>query len=646
MKRFLLLSLILLSGAFAVSCGGDNPDKGKQPGRYYPSKDPDFNPSAPALAGTVGRIDLSSYWKSPYDCWDEMHALSTLQGIVNRNTATLYFDYISENWQNTDKYWWNMYSKGGGWLSKVSVKTYSTPLDVIKAYKDKVAGVVVYDPAVPSTSDVASSVAGVENLIAIRYNPSPESLYSKVVGGGLLPVKVRLVNEDGSSKFTGSGKIPETERESTGSAKCDAYYWFIDNYIKKAKCNTRWGGYYIDQFWLTCPLNVKGDLHCLTNHDFFVSKKGFFMDLSPWNEVATDDPDQAPGTDLKTLKDLLMAAYETRDPEDIGYVGGFPSWAHKYTDAQGGARDAVATEWEFSRILSQYNCCMDADAINTGAMANASFWQHFPLKDKYPQDWVSRESLKERGLLKEDGSVNLDGGREYYIFYVGDWDSAAWIYQQACAVWDDPQRGSVPLMWAIGPALCLRAPQVMHYFYTTATPNDYFVAADNGAGYLNPGELQTPRASGLPSGIDAWKKHCAKYYEQWGMTVTGFIIDGFSSQMREGLLDAYAEFSPNGIVPQKTTSVIGIHKGMPILRASDILGLSRDEDPVEAGNKLVDQIRQENASTRQRFHICRVVLGLPSWYKTVVETAHEKKPEYILLDAPSFFELLRISKEK
>ena len=605
MKGFLLLSLILLSGAFAVSCGGDNPDKGKQPGRYYPSKDPDFNPSAPALAGTVGRIDLSSYWKSPYDCWDEMHA-----------------------------------------LSKVSVKTYSTPLDVIKAYKDKVAGVVVYDPAVPSTSDVASSVAGVENLIAIRYNPSPESLYSKVVGGGLLPVKVRLVNEDGSSKFTGSGKIPETERESTGSAKCDAYYWFIDNYIKKAKCNTRWGGYYIDQFWLTCPLNVKGDLHCLTNHDFFVSKKGFFMDLSPWNEVATDDPDQAPGTDLKTLKDLLMAAYETRDPEDIGYVGGFPSWAHKYTDAQGGARDAVATEWEFSRILSQYNCCMDADAINTGAMANASFWQHFPLKDKYPQDWVSRESLKERGLLKEDGSVNLDGGREYYIFYVGDWDSAAWIYQQACAVWDDPQRGSVPLMWAIGPALCLRAPQVMHYFYTTATPNDYFVAADNGAGYLNPGELQTPRASGLPSGIDAWKKHCAKYYEQWGMTVTGFIIDGFSSQMREGLLDAYAEFSPNGIVPQKTTSVIGIHKGMPILRASDILGLSRDEDPVEAGNKLVDQIRQENASTRQRFHICRVVLGLPSWYKTVVETAHEKKPEYILLDAPSFFELLRISKEK
>lgn len=611
---------------------------------FGPKEDYSGVPYTPTVADQVGRIDLSSYWSSPLECWDEMHALSTLQGIVNRTTATLYIDYVSENGKNIDKYWWDIYSKPGEWLSGVNVETFNTPLEVITAYKGKVKGVVVYDPAVASTSNVASSVAGIEDLIAIRYNPEAGSLYSKVVKAGLLPVKVWLVNEDGTTKFTGTGTIPGTALPSTGSAKCDAYYWFIENYIKTGKCDTNWAGYYIDQFWLGCPLNVKGDLHCLTNHDFFVSKRGFFFDLCPWGDSVNDEPGQPAGTDLQTMRDLMMAAYQSRDPESICYVGGFPSWAHKYTNAQGGSRDAVATEWEFTRILSQYNACIDADAINNGALANASFWQHFPLKAEYPQPWVTRESLKERGLLKEDGTVNLDEDREYYIFYAGDWDAASWIYQQAFNVWDDPQRGSIPLMWPIGPALSLRSPQVLHYFYTTASANDYFVAADNGAGYLNPGELQEPRQSGLPSGINAWKKHCTKFYKQWGMTVTGFIIDGFSSGMSEEGLDAYASFSPNGIVLQRASTAITLHKGMPVLKANPN-DLNKDNSAVTEAARLAENIRQERESTGQRFHWCRVVLAKPSWYKTVVETLSSSHPNYILLDAPSFFELVRISEE-
>ena len=626
-------TITLLTALLVLSCTVGPKEQ------YSTGKKPDV------VAQQVGRIDLSAYWSSPLDCWDEMHALATLQGIVNRDVASLYIDYVSENGQNVDKYWWNVYSAAGEWLSGVEVKNYSTPLEVIIAYRDKVKGVVVYDPAVASTSNVASSVAGIEDLIAIRYNPARGSLYSEVVKSGMLPVKVWLVGEDGSSIFTGTGTIPDTELPSTGSAKCDAYYWFIEKYIKTGKCDTAWGGYYIDQFWLTCPINVKGDLHCLTNHDFFVSKKGFFFDLCPWGHSVNDDPGQPAGTDLQTLRDLMRAAYDARDPESICYVGGFPSWAHKYTNAQGGTRDAVATEWEFTRILSQYNACIDADAINNGALANASFWQHFPLKDEYPQEWVSRESLKERGLLKEDGSVNLDDDREYYIFYAGDWDAASWIYQQACGFWDDPDRGEVPLMWPFGPALCLRAPQVMHYFYTTATPNDYFVAADNGAGYLNPGELHEPRESGLPSGVNVWKNHCKKYYKQWGMTVTGFIIDGFSSPMSEETMDAYAEFSPNGIVLQRAGSALTIHKGMPVMKASSS-DLNKDNSPAVEAAHLINNIQQERESTGQRFHWSRVVLAKPSWYKSVVEKVGQSKPNYILLDAPSFFELLRIYQEE
>jgi hypothetical protein len=48
---------------------------------------------------------------------------------------------------------------------------------------------------------------------------------------------VWLVNPDGTSKFTGSGLIPNSKRNSTGSAKCDAYLWMKDNYIDKGLCD-------------------------------------------------------------------------------------------------------------------------------------------------------------------------------------------------------------------------------------------------------------------------------------------------------------------------------------------------------------------------------------------------------------------------
>ena len=166
----------------------------------------------------------------------------------------------------------------------------------------------------------AKQIEGPEDLIAIRYNPEAGSLFSKVVKAGLLPVTVWLVNEDGTTKFTGTGTIPGTALPSTGSAKCDAYYWFIENYIKTGKCDTNWAGYYIDQFWLGCPLNVKGDLHCLTNHDFFVSKRGFFFSsavrgesISAWYVMRLTSRPSSHGRTV-AVKRLKKTVFPSRRP--------------------------------------------------------------------------------------------------------------------------------------------------------------------------------------------------------------------------------------------------------------------------------------------------------------------------------------------
>jgi len=570
--------------------------------------------------------------------WDDIHAVSTLQGIVNRDAPNLYINYIIESGIEIDSYWWNKYRQEGKWLCGKDTIVYSNIEDLINTYKSRIKGVVVYDSKVASTSSVASSIAGIEDLIAIRYDNGPNSLYTRLVmNGPRLKVKVRLVKENGASMFNGKGIIPGTSIKSTGSIKNDPYIWFIENYMKKGKCNGQFGAYYIDQKWREAPTSSVRNHHTLTNHDFFVSKKAFFFDLSPWgDEPSTDEPNQPVGTDLKTLKQLLQTAYDLNKGEKMCYIGGFPSWAFKYTDYGnvGGTHSGVPTEWEFSKIIGAYNAFKDADAIGYGALANGSFWTHFPLKEKYPQKWVTKEALKARGYLDKNGEVDFKG-RNFYIFYVGDYDASSWVSQRTPTIWDDKNRGKVPMMWAISPVLEERVPMALAYYRETATPNDYFVAADNGAGYLNPGMLQAPRPiSGLKSGLNVWAKHCKKYYDRWDLSVSGFVIDGSAPGLSEEGLDCYASFSPNGIVPQKVPLTL-LHGEMPVLRADDDVV---EDDPKKAAGHVLRRVKVRPIP----FHWFRNILKTPTWYMNVVEEIKKSDPTVELLDAPTFFELYRI----
>jgi len=567
--------------------------------------------------------------------WDDIHTVATLQGIVNRNEPRLYINYVVESGIEIDAYWWNKYRKKGEWLYGRDTVVIGSIEELVAHFRNDIAGAVVYDPLVAATSNVASAVAGIESLIAIRYDARPQSLYSRLVSGGLqLDVKKWLVGQNGKPLFTGSGMVPEIHRPSGGSIKTDPYIWFIEKYMKTGKCNAQYGAYYIDQKWRDKPRATVPNHHTLTNHDFFVSRKAFFFDLSPWgDEPATDDPSQPTGADLAVLKEFLAEAYRYNRGKKMCYIGGFPAWAFKYTKHAGGKHDDVPTEWEFSRIISAYNAFKDADAIGYGALANASFWQHFPLDKQYPQHWVTHEELKQRGYLTYNGKVDFRG-RDFMIFYVGDYDASSWITQRTPSIWDDPNRGKLPLMWCISPVLQERVPMVMHNFRKTATANDYFAAADNGAGYLMPGMLQAPRdISGLPDGLEAWAKHCKPYYEKWGLTITGFVIDGYAPGLTDKGLDCYASFSPNGIVPQKAPLTL-LHGNMPVLRSDEDI----QQAPAEAALRIVERV----AARPVPFHWFRNILKTPAWYVETVDEIKRLNPGIELLDAPTFFELYRI----
>ncbi|MBN2138675.1 MAG: hypothetical protein JW720_12780 [Sedimentisphaerales bacterium] len=575
--------------------------------------------------------------------WDHCHAVTALQGIVNRRQPLLYLKCVDSQHagENVDEYWLEKLSAPDAWLHGRKIEPVSNIVDLVRLFRSHIRGAVVYDPAVAATSNVASTIAAAEDLLPVRHDPSPKSLYTELIVRMRMPVKRWLVKPDGKSIFTGKGSIPGTDMPSTGSAKCDAYLWAKANYIDAGKCDGSYAAYYLDQYWVARPRNTVLNHHCLTNHDFFIAKKAFFFDLHPWgDETPVDDPVQPKGTDLDTLKSLLLSAYHQGGKDNMIHIGGFVPWAHKYTNHSdaGGSHAPVPTEWEYGKVISAYNGFMDADAVGYGAMANASFFAHFPLKEKYEQHWVTHEELRTRGYLTGDGRVNFDG-RDFLIFYVGDYDCAAWVYQRTMDIWDDPARGSIPLMWCISPILDRRAPMALDYIRRTATPNDYFAAADNGAGYCEPGMLQEPRGiSKLSSGLDAWQRHCKKFYDRWGLTITGFIIYGHGPQLNQAGLDCYAAFSPNGIVPSAGPPT-AIHNNMPILRFDHDVN---EGNPKAAAEHVARRIAERKREGHPPFHWFRNILKTPTWYVRTYDAIRSADPKIELLDAPAFFELYRI----
>ena len=91
--------------------------------------------------------------------WDALHLSATLQGIVNRDAPILYLDYVNADGFNTDEYWWDKYAAPGEWLDGKERVTIYDPVKACDMFRDRIEGLVVYDPKIPATSCIASMVA-------------------------------------------------------------------------------------------------------------------------------------------------------------------------------------------------------------------------------------------------------------------------------------------------------------------------------------------------------------------------------------------------------------------------------------------------------------------------------------------------------
>ncbi|MHB1457204.1 MAG: hypothetical protein ACYC0V_09850 [Armatimonadota bacterium] len=529
------------------------------------------------------------------DDYDEIAALASMQGIINRDEPIL---YVNNDGYGRPEYWLDVMSKDGRWLERRPRRTISN-LDVVyKLAARKLKGAVIWDPDVPATINVATTIAGVED--AVIFSPSMADKYLK---------KWNLkVVKDLRGMFTG---------KETGSKKNDAYRWAIREYIDKGKCSPHFLCLYTDAFYDRKP----GQLAYLIVRDWAVKNRAFTYDLSPWgDEVPGDDPDQPLGTDLATYKILLAATLKQSAGKQMTEVAGFFNFM-KYSNMPGHAskHDPVPTEWETVYLISPYNCYQNTA---TEFCYNQSFHSHAPIK----QLKQSRPAVKRKVENKS-----------YIAILMADYDSTFPLYNFYPNFWDDKKRGELPLNWGINPNLIETYPDLISYFYETATPNDYFIADASAAGYFNPNRIQKKY-------LPLFVKHNKKFYDQTDMTISGMVLDW--DQPRDDVKDAFTKFSPDGYA----TIVSDMHgtggrppkphvwKGMPIV---NLLGADPNSPEYTAG-EIYSAVKKRKKD-EPGFYDFRCVWVSPAQVKASIDLFAKQHPEeqFEVVDIYTFFDLFK-----
>lgn len=72
----------------------------------------------------------------------------------------------------------------------------------------------------------------------------------------------------------------------------------------------------------------------------------------------------------------------------------------------------------------------------------------------------------------------------YLVFETNEGDTPRILTSQFTSAWLSPNRGSLPIAWAVDPELGFLFPELWSYYVHSATPNDTFVAGVDGAGYV------------------------------------------------------------------------------------------------------------------------------------------------------------------
>ncbi|MBI4556611.1 MAG: hypothetical protein HY706_03440 [Candidatus Hydrogenedentes bacterium] len=527
--------------------------------------------------------------------YDEALAVACLQGIANREGPLV---YVVSSTSVRPSYWLDIFSREKNWLCNRNQKHVSGLDALVEIVGDHLKGAIIWDPEVPATINVASTIAGVRSGVVL----SPE------LANQCLPKWKLPVIEDLRGRFDGT---------ESGSKKNEAYRWAIREYLAKGLCSS----HLLCLFEDANKVRDEGGIGYAVTRDWAVMNRAFVFDLSPWgDEAPKDDPNQPLGTDLETYRMILRETLKHSAGKQMTELTGFFSfWKYSNVPGYASRHEPVPTEWETVYLISPYNCYQNTISSDC---YNQSFHSQAP-----------RRKLKQRRPKPMDTVEK----KAYVCILMADYDSATPLYDFLPKFWDDSNRGKIPLAWGINPNLIETYPDVITYLYETATENDHFTSDASAAGYFNPNRIE-------PRYLPLLVKHNRRFFRATDMTIAPMVLDW--DEPTPAVKDAFAKFAPDGYA----TIVMDLHdtggktpkphvwKGMPVTEL--INDTCNFVSPKQTSDAMYAAL-MSRGKAMPGFYFFRIVWTPPTAILESLDTFRKEHPEIPIevVDPYNFFAL-------
>jgi len=614
---------------------------------------------------------------------DDKLMLASLQGIVNREQPRI---YLIEGNPSEGKYTWLK-------DSKVPYTIVTDEAGLVAKYKDEVKGLIIYDPNLPDSINVATTMAGIENGIVV----SPE--FAQKFEGE--PYKFPVL-EDLRGRFAN---------------RLDAYTWEFEHLWSKTTHRMLIG--LSPNTGVGVPPNNWDSFQTILQEPNQIrdasNRKVYDMDLSQYLgkdavfvrfQDAFPQDGWGPAVHQVTVKadGQIIAQFVpgTTDEQKYLYDSGGSAYSsgiggHRFADGGGyfvyrfappaGTKSLVVSVdmWNQFKVSASNTQPLSSDArtpfgyLRDYAVANRAmvFWldPNKPderalfekiMSDVQPgtpylgwfandvsgefngteltskhgvfvlaADWFNNMSVLSgvKGKTRKQPSLptpKLDN-KIYVTFTFSEGDNLQYDQHRMRQIWDDQGRGSVPINWTIDPLLSDAAPIMLSHYEQTATPNDLLIAGPSGAGYFYPNAW--PDAS-----FDAYMKLSNKYLLRSGLNIA-YVLNRTSGQnvpLSPSKAQAYIDdLHLNGLFLswENNTQTTILNGSLP---QSIILGAGS----VSEAEKVIADASSGWDGKSPKF----ISVGVLAWSNTPTDIANVAKslgPQYQVVRGDQYFQLVR-----
>ena len=633
---------------------------------------PLYWPPNQALPTFPQAVHLDAADLTPLD-GDQQALLVTMQGVVNRTRPRLYF-------------YWGTDPTNLEWLKTIGVPyTMSTqPWALFDRYRTEIAGAIVYDPNVPDTINLATTLAGMHGAVvatdalATQYQlPVIEDLrgrfanklavYQYALSNVYPGVTNRLVTAIGPSstqqvpnvQWTTLLKVTQPVTDASNKA---TYTADLSPFLGGSAVYVRYQDAYPSDGWgpSVSQVTVTADGNVIASFQPGTAAEQPFLFDQDSSQIASGGWRFADGTNYFIYKFTPPAGTKALTLSTVMWNEYFVTATNtqpSYQVANPLFRDYIAATkapvfWldpnvtEEAALFAQILEAMQPDTPYLGWFPNGDEMTGVTLCAQNASSVAAADYFYNASVFsgvrapvkayQPAGSVPQLGNKIYLSLTMVEGDNIQYDQHRLRQIWDDPVRGQVPLGWSISVLLLDIAPAMLSYFQQTQTANDLLVAGPSGAGYTYP--VMWP-ASALPK----YMQRSGAYMQRTGMkTLFAYNRDNSTDiPLSAGIVDLYKSNFPGlqGIVYNyESSSQASVIDGLPV---ATLLGVN----DAQSGITELTTIAQSWNGAAPLF----VAAGLESWNmmpsdaKTLVDSLGS---QFEVVRPDVFFKLLLQAQKK